>query len=386
MKVAHACYLPLPPEHPDFDRIRRHPGRWVLNLALAQKKHASIQPELVVQVPGSRRDLTTMVEGIPVHYLATPSRFRSATLFYFDAKSICRKIRALAPDLVHAHGLEDAYGVAAQRSNFPYAITAQGLHFLINRRVRPGLVSRERVVEFMERHCLRKATDVIAKSRYVRDALAAAFPNLRLHEIPNTFDPRLLDIVGEKDPHVFAFVGTIIPRKGVDLLCDALERVQRNLPNVTLWVFGDYPDTADEYENAMKQRLRSILGEHVVFHGAIPSMELARYLAKTAALVAPSREEMFGNQLIEALVVGTHGIVTDGTAMAENVRRFGGGTIVPQENPQVLAEAILSATQSPASGQTEEVRKRILEYMGPEVVALRHYALYREVLKASQAG
>src|ERR1700730_12427273 len=115
MKVVHVSHVPLSIDHPDFGTIRSHPGRWVLNLALAQKAHTSIEPELVVQVPGSQRDFSTNVEKIPVHYLATPNRFRSATLFYFDVKSICRKIRALKLDLVHGHGLEDPYALAVQR-------------------------------------------------------------------------------------------------------------------------------------------------------------------------------------------------------------------------------------------------------------------------------
>src|ERR1700730_4865117 len=109
MKVVHVSHVPLSIDHPDFGTIRLHPGRWVLNLALAQRAHTSIQPELVVQVPGSRHDFSTTVEEIPVHYLAPPERFRSATLFTFDVKSICRKIHALKPDFVHGHGLEDAY-------------------------------------------------------------------------------------------------------------------------------------------------------------------------------------------------------------------------------------------------------------------------------------
>jgi glycosyltransferase involved in cell wall biosynthesis len=334
-------------------------------------------------VPGSRRDFSTTIEQIPVHYLATPRRFRSTTLFYFDAKSICRKIHALNPDLVHAHGLEDAYGLAAQRSKLPYVITAQGLHFLINRRVTPQRISRERIVEFMERRCLRKARNVIAKSRYARNALATMFPNLHLYEIPNTIDPRLFDIAEEKEPKTIVFVGTIIPRKGLDLVADALEVVRLDIPDVTLWVFGDYPDTPSEYEKQIKERLRSILGERVVFYGAIPTLEVALRVAKAAALVAPSREEMFGNQLIEALVVGTRGIATEGTAMAENLRRFGGGTIVPQEDSQALANAIRSALRSPVPEKTVEVRKRILEYMGPEVVALQHQDLYRQLLSES---
>ena len=318
----------------------------MLNLALAQKKYTTVQPELIVQVPGSRDDFSTTVEGIPVHYLAASRRFRSATFFYFDVKSICHKACALEPDFVHGHGFEDAYGLAAQRSGFPYVITAQGHHFLINRRVRPPLISRERVVEFTERRCLEKARDVIAKSDYVADQLKRAFPHLSIHRIPNTIDPRLFEIVGEKEWNVIAFVGTVIPRKGLELLCGALEMVRLEVPEVILWVFGDDPETPSAYEKQITERLRAILGDHVVFHGALPSLDVARKLANAAALVAPSREEMFGNQLIEALIVGTHGIVTEGTAMAENIRRFGAGTIVPQDDAPALARAIIDVLRN----------------------------------------
>jgi glycogen synthase len=383
MKVVHVCHLPLPPDHPNYGNVYRHPGRWVLDLALAQRKHTSIRPELIVEVPGSRRDFSTNIEEIPVHYLATPARFRATTLFYFDVKIIRRKIRALEPDLVHGHGLEDACGLAAQRSGLPYVIMAQGLHFLINRRVRPSLVSRERVVELMERYCLQRARDVIAKSRYVREALATRFPHLRLHEIPNTFDPRLLEVREEKSANVLAFVGTISPRKGLDLVCDALEIVRTSNPNVTLWVFGDEEENPSQYEQDVKRRLRLVLGERVVFHGKLAGLEVARSVARATALVAPSREEMFGNQLIEALLVGTRGIVTEGTAMDENVRRFGGGTVVPQENPKALATAIAEAVKNPVGNDTGGVRKRVMEYMGPDVVALQHEALYQELLQRS---
>jgi glycosyltransferase involved in cell wall biosynthesis len=385
LEVVHICNLALPRDHPDYGRVpyHRHPGRWVLNLALAQKTHADIQPELLVQVPGASQNFATEIEGIPVHFEAAPDRLRSATLFWFDARRLITRIRQLKPDLVHAHGTEDAYGLAAQRSGLPYVITAQGLHFLINRKVKPRLVSRERAVEFVERRCLGKTRDVIAKSSYVRQALAAAFPNLRLHEIPNTIDPRLFEISAPKHPKVVAFVGTIIPRKGLDLVCDALEVVQRKVPDVKLWVFGDYPDSASGYEESIKQRLRSVLGNRVVFNGAVPGLELARGVAGAAALVAPSREEMFGNQLIEALVVGTYAIVSEGTAMAENVQRFGGGVIVPQEDPAALAQAIMTAVTNPSPVPTTDTRRKIQEYMGPEVVARQHYDLYLKVLNRS---
>lgn len=382
MKVVHICNLPLPPDHPDYGRVphHRHPGRWVLNLAIAQRVHTQIEPTIVVQVPGASNDFSTTIETIPVHFVAAPDQFRAATLFWFDARRIASRLRELRPDLVHAHGTEDAYGLAAQRSGFPSVITLQGISFHINKVIKSPLISRARVVELTEAICLRRSRDVIAKSDYVAARLKERFPHLTIHRIPNTVDPRLFEISEEKIPNLLAFVGTIIPRKGLDLICQALEIVQRDIPGVRLDVFGDYPEAPSDYERKIKERLRSTLDERVTFYGAIPNLEVARQVAKAAALLAPSREEMFGNQLIEALVVGTHAIVTEGTAMAENVRRLGGGTIVPQESAEALAKAILSILAGKIPAATTDARKRVTEYMGPESVALQHQALYAKLL------
>ena len=382
MKVVHLCYLPIPKEHPDYERVWCHPGRWVLNLAIAQRAHTGIEPELIVQIPGAARDFDTVIEGIPVHFVAAPVRFRSATLFWFDARRIAARALTLRPDLVHAHGTEDCYALAALRTRRPSVITVQGLFFLINAIVPPRRFSRDRIVEFTERFALRRARHVVAKSAYVADALHRQFPHLKLHRIPNTFDARLAEIRLEKEPRLLVFIGTPVRRKGLDLLADALAEVQRTFPDVRLWLFGDQPDAPSEYEARMKARLRALLGERVTFHGTVPALEVAHALARATALVAPSREEMFGNQLIEALVVGTHGIVTDGTAMAENVRRFGNGTIVPQEDAPALAAAIIDTLKSGEFSEREEARRRVFAAMGPEIVARQHEALYEEVLRA----
>jgi glycosyltransferase involved in cell wall biosynthesis len=386
VKVIHICNLPIPPAHPDYERVRYHPGRWVLNLALAQQANTDIEPELLVQLPGASRDFETNIEGVPVHFVNAPDRLRSATLFFFDKRRLARRARALTPDIVHAHGTEDAYGLAAQATGLPYVITLQGVSLIMNRVMTTPFASRARAVELTERICLRRARHVIAKSEYIATQLKEQFPHLVIHRIPNTIDPRAFKISEEKEPNVLVFVGMIIPRKGLDLLCDALKIVRLDFPDVTLWVFGDRPDAPSAYEQQIKERLRSTLGERVIFHGAIESLEVARHIAKAAALVAPSREEMFGNQLIEALAVGTHAIVTEGTAMAENVRRFGEGTIVPQEDAQALAQAICAALPIRQSRATAEVRKRILEYMGPETVALQHESLYHELIRERQTA
>ncbi len=382
MKVVHICNLFLPPDHPRFGKVDFHPGRWVLNLALAQKAHASIEPELVVQVPGGKWDFDTVLEGIPVHYLAAPKHLRSATFFAFDRRRISRRVLALKPGFVHAHGTEDASGLAAQTTGLPYVLTAQGLSFLVNREVPPPIVSRSRAVAWTERRCLRRCRDIIAKSDYVAEALREAYPKLEVHRIPNTYDPRLERIwTPEKDRDLLVFVGRFSRRKGLELLCGALHMLRKRRPGVRLAVYGDVAEHATAYEQEMKALLVDVLGDRVEFHGTVPALDVARGVSRARALVAPSLEEMFGNQVIEALLVGTHVVVSDWTAMAENVHRFGNGTVVPQRDAAALANELEMILQMKEGPDGRLATSRVIEAFGPKRIAAAHRALYERILK-----
>lgn len=387
MRVVHLCNVALPAEHPDAGKLSFHPGRWVLNLALAQRAHAGIDARLVMQVPGASRDFCTEIEGLPVHFVAAPDRLRAATLFVPDVLRLRRAVLAEDPDLIHAHGTEDAYALAAQACGKPYVITAQGCFFIINRELPPKIISRERVVQFAEWLALRRAKHVIAKSTYVRDELAKAFPHLELHDIPNTIDPQILDIPVDRprDKASLAFVGTVVPRKGVRLIADALEILKTReaavFSQIKLHVFGDRPGKESAYETEQKARLSGLLRERVVFHGTIPALQVAEALSRIRLLVAPSLEEMFGNQFIEAVAVGADAVVSEGTAMAENARRLEAGRCVARNDAAALARAIADALSGDLDVEELESRRgRLLDWMGPEVVARQHRDIYLRVL------
>ena len=289
-----------------------------------------------------------------------------------------------SPDVVHAHGTEEAYAMAAQATGKPYVITLQGVFSIINRELPPKLVSRERVVQLLERHTLRKTKHVIAKSDYIGDRIAQLFPQLEIHRIPNTFDLRLLALDMIKVPRTACFVGMVTKRKGLDLVVEALRHMDKENYPAKFHVIGNRGGGEDHYDRRVLSELRQLLGDRLVLHGILPVFQVAEIVAQCEILVAPSREEMFGNQLIEGLLVGAMPIVTDGTALAENVRRFGYGRIVRQQDAANLATALITelrTNQLQKKTRAEKARRLLIERMHPRVVSAAHQKIYRMMLE-----
>lgn len=383
MRVVHIGHVPLPSEHPDFERLYSHPGRWVLNLAMAQAAHTAIEPRIVTQVPGASVDWRCKVDGIDVEFVRVPDRLRAVTLFQFDKRTLSRRALATDPDLVHAHGTEEAYAMAAQATGKPNVITLQGVFAIINKELPPKLISRARVVEFLEARTLRRGKHVIAKSDYIAERAAKLFPNLQIHRIPNTFDPRLLAIDTTKVPRSACFVGMITERKGLDLFVDALQQLDKTAYPSEFHVVGNRGSGEAEYDRRVLSALRQMLGDRLVLHGIIPALEAAKIIARCEVLLAPSREEMFGNQLIEAVLLRTLPVVTQKTALAENVHRYGCGVTIPQESKPELTGVLLRLDEIHKSFATDSGagRRCIMRDLGPETVAVKHFDLYQTVVQ-----
>lgn len=384
MKILHIGHAPLPTENPLGSKVSKYayyPGRWVLNLAKAQRIHTSAQVEILIKVPGGNGVWTTDIEGIPCHFVSVPNLLRGKTGFFLDQRILASQALLKQPDMVHAHGTEEANALAALRTGLPCILTLQGCFFIINRIFRPRLLSRQWIVEKLERKTIPRFKHIITKSRYLRDEVLSVFPNVFTNEIPNTYDLLLEKIDPlQKRMNAVAFVGTIDPRKGFDIILEALITLfllKRNLP--VFHIFGNqkFPEA---WESTQLDAAKNLLGKNLILHGQVPQIQVANEVAKCRALVAPSREEMYGNQVIESLIVGTHVIVTENTAMAENVKRFGNGTIVPQNDPRKTAEAIHAALSFPLDYQIScATRKLVIEECGPQKVATRHATLYEKV-------
>lgn len=90
------------------------------------------------------------------------------------------------------------------------------------------------------------------------------------------------------------YVGSLIKRKGVDLLLGALSNLDSNY---RLTIVGEGP----EKENLIKQAKRLNIADNIEFVGFKEGEELKKYYKKSDIFILPTREDCFGLVLLEAI-------------------------------------------------------------------------------------
>jgi glycosyltransferase involved in cell wall biosynthesis len=106
------------------------------------------------------------------------------------------------------------------------------------------------------------------------------------------------------------FVGNIKKHKGLDLLLDAFSLAKKEgLPH-RLVVIGSKENFRTS-DNTVLQKIESLGDEAVTFTGFISDEQIMEYLSKAALLVQPSLYEGFCLPPLEAMVLGTHALISD---------------------------------------------------------------------------
>lgn len=153
---------------------------------------------------------------------------------------------------------------------------------------------------------------------------------------------------------VVLFVGRIIHGKGVDILIKAA----KYLPNsIGINIIGGSP--TKELDN-----LISSLGiKNIHFHPFMPFDMIMKYMRAADFFVFPTRYDVWGLVVNEALGQGLPVITTDKClAGLELVRDGINGFIIPSENPKALAEKILYLHNNPEKlFEMSEQSLRIIE-------------------------
>jgi glycosyltransferase involved in cell wall biosynthesis len=187
---------------------------------------------------------------------------------------------------------------------------------------------------------------VLALSRSLADATGKlGVPPTRIEVLPNGVDIDRFRPSDGRDP-VVLFVGSLIERKGVRYLLQAMPAIHKVLPEQRLIIIGDGPQQSE------LQALTSQLGltEVVQFLGGQPPDVVSRWLARAKLLVLPSIEEGLGVVLLEALASGTPCLGTSVGGIPDVVTEEV-GTLIPPADTGALARAALHLLGDPGRWQ-----------------------------------
>lgn len=194
--------------------------------------------------------------------------------------------------------------------------------------------------------------------------------------IPEPIDVERFNISSKLRMPLILYVGSLIERKGVIYLIEALSRLASIHPSLQLVVIGKGPER-ERLENVVAD---SALTKRVAFIGSQPSDTVRKWMQRAKIFVLPSIEEGLGVVLIEALACGTPIVASDVGGIPDVVTPDV-GLLVPPASSELLAKAIdqLLRDDQLHARMSKNSRQRAEKYFDSNQIATKLITIYREV-------
>lgn len=188
-----------------------------------------------------------------------------------------------------------------------------------------------------------------------------------------------LRTLGLEDRPWLLFVGRLDPIKGLDTLLGAMAIIKNKMdlprPLPSLMVVGgppwESPSRPPREIQEISEQARSLgIRELIHFTGPKPQHILPLYYSASTACVLPSRYESFGMAALEAMACGLPVVASRVGGLSYTVLDGQTGVLVPEGNPELLAETIWKLLANPGWRSTLglEAVRRAQRFSWPAVV------------------
>ncbi|HBB87662.1 MAG TPA: hypothetical protein DC047_08620 [Blastocatellia bacterium] len=277
--------------------------------------------------------------------------------------------------------------VSMYRLRVPHALRASSYRPALNDADGVKRTLDSRMVKRLEGLQLRRSRFVYTPSHALKQMLTkeARLSDVRVirppfyletHECDSSVYDRFL-----KGKKYLLFFGRFQLHKGFHTLAQALPRVLKQYPDAYAVLVGR--DTKSVLAPSMADYARALCGnytERLVVLDKLRHSRLYPVIAGAHLVVLPSLIENLSNAGMEAIGLGKVVIGTTGTSFEELISEGATGFLVPPNNPEALAEKIISSWVDPKLEQIgAAARQRILEFSPDNTVeTLLRY--YREIL------
>ena len=160
-------------------------------------------------------------------------------------------------------------------------------------------------------------------------------------------------------------VRNLLPMYGIDTIVRAFAHVRARRPDATLTIAGTGSEAA-----ALRALVESLgLASAVRFPGWVSANEMPRLFAEADVLVNASRIDNQPGSILEAFAAGLPVVTTPTGGIAEIVRQHQTGLTVPTDQPDAMADAVLSLINRPGErrAMTRAARDVIRNFTWPAV-------------------
>ena len=308
---------------------------------------------------------------------ARVSPSRSATVL---TEHLFREVDLQKYDFVHAHCVyPEGYAAFLTKKMYdlPYVLTAHGSDIHTLPYAHPEL--KPIILE-----TLQSADKVIFVSNaLLKNAMELGYSGVNAVVIPNGVDISSFSILdktetrksnGIYEPGMYyvGFVGDLVEVKRVDKLPEIFLNIKKEIPNVKFLLVGDGNLRDAIQEDFVTNNVDAI------FTGWVSPELVPSWMNCMDCLVLPSRNEGWGNVVLEAQACGVPVVGSDAGGIPEAVGE--GGLIVEEgaDFEERFAKAVCTILRVPPN--PEKLRKRSLEYNWVNTVQ-KEVEVYRSLLR-----
>ncbi len=242
----------------------------------------------------------------------------------------------------------------------------------------PPQLSRHAIYNLNERFVLRNlarwSTHLIGLHEGTKSwLLGMGIPEERISIVPNGVDTDLFQSSGKPKGSFCLFVGSLVKRKGTDLLLEALSQVD----TLECHIVGSGPEGS-----FLRKKSRELeLDGRVQFLGRVPLQELIDQYTRAQFLVLPSYAEGMPLTVLEAMSCGSPVVAADTPGTREVVLHNETGLLVQPGNVTPLADALTQLAGDPQRARLfgRRARQLVEEGFTWQTVAGKVLAVYNKI-------
>ena len=297
-------------------------------------------------------------------------------------------------DILHLHGPWDPVGLqlsrVARRAGVAYVVSLHGM--LDDSCMARKALKKRLYLRAVGKRFLEQAAYVHCTAQAERDQSCKWYPRGRSQIVPLIFDLTPFErlpgpqLARKTYPQAFTgkpvvlFVGLMKPLKRVELLIESAAILREDGHDLKLLIAG----TGDQgYEGQLRRLVKQLrLEDRVEFLGFVGGLEKLSLYQAADVFVLPSRHENWGFVIVEALLCQTPVITTRGVAIWRELED-GGGTIVVEDTPRALAEAIeaLVSDQPRRQDMAQAGRDWVRRFLDVDELVGQYVSLYGRTVR-----